>query len=534
MSLRPTNVPLTAKEFDTQRCGVCAGCGCACGYIAYLKDERLVDLYGHPHDPNGIGSLCTKGLTLIQEATQNPLRIREPLMRAGDDFRKVSLEEARSWIEENLRGRIGVFLDRLTDLRDYALARKLTDRVYSDSVYLPFKATTLRPQEWREQRVILSLECEPVFSEVMATRWLVDAFERSSYILSVSSRFETTSAKATERLLLKPPLIVRFFEELADRLEGREREYKFGEKVEKLARAFTLIKESLILIGETLLRTPWRGNVLDALRRIRRKVGVNYTIVGNLSPLPSGEVEDFRRDLEDLDVLILFGNPALYLSEEELKKLSRKKVLSFEVFPNLTAHHSDLVLPAPLFPEREFIGFRSGFGFLSYSPQVLERPRGVLLFGELFGREADISGYLSDLDVSMEDLVESEGGVDLNLPFVEEWEGELEKVEPEEEGLYLVCDSTLVDELGHWNVWTHEIERKQLAHLNERTAEAIGAGEEIEINGISLKVKINNNIADGVIFVPNSFEETQPFDPGVRVGKLLKEPHHRVERLSEA
>ncbi len=531
MSLRPTNVPLTVKEFDTQRCGVCAGCGCACGYIAYLKDSKLVDLYGHPHDPNGIGSLCTKGLTLIQEATQSPLRIRKPLIKEGDSFREMTYREVKNWIEENLRGSIGVFLDRLTDLKDYALARQLTDRVYSDSVYLPFRASTLRPQEWREQRVILSLECDPVFSEVMATRWLVDAFEKSAYILSVSSRFETTSAKATERLLLKPPLIVRFLEELADKLEGKEREFRFEEKVEKLSRAFTLIKESLILIGETLLRTRWRGNVLDALRRIRRKVGVNYAIVGNVSPLPAEEVRDFKRDLEDLDALILFGNPAVYLSEGELEKLSRKKVLSFEVFPNLTAHHSDLVLPYLLFPEREFIGFRNGFGFVSYSPPVLERPEGIPLPEEAFGLETDVSAHLSDLGVGVEELPEKEGGVDIDLPPIEDWDGEVERSEVDEEDLYLVCDNTLVDEMGHWNVWTHEIERKQLAHMSERTARAIGVEEYIEIRDVRLRVKINNNIADGVVFVPNSFEETQPFDPGVRVGRLLREAFYRVESL---
>ena len=534
MSLRPTNVPLTVKEFDTQRCGVCAGCGCACGYIAYLKDGKLVDLYGHPHDPNGIGSLCTKGLTLIQETTQSPLRIRKPLIREGEDFREATLREVKGWIEGNLKGSIGVFLDRLTDLKDYALARQLTDRVYSDSVYLPFRASTLRPQEWREQRVILSLECEPVFSEVMATRWLVDAFERSAYILSVSSRFETTSAKATERILVKPPLVVRFLEELADRLEGKERDYRFEEKAEKLAKAFTLIKESLILIGETLLRTPWRGNVLDALRRIRRRAGVNYSIVGNVSPLPAGGIEDLKRDLDELEALILFGNPAVYLSDEELEKLSRKKVLSFEIFPNLTAHHSDLILPAPLFPEREFIGFRNGFGFVSCSPQTLERPEGILLPEEVFDLEADVRGYLSDLGVEMEELKEKEGGVDIDLPPIEEWEEELERSELEEEDLYLVCDSTLVDEMGHWNVWTHEIDRHQLAHMSERTAEEIGVKEEIDIRGVRLKVKINNNVADGVVFVPSSFEETQPFDPGVRVGRLLREAHHRVERLLEA
>ena len=531
MSLRPTNVPLTVKDFDDERCGVCAGCGCACGYIAYIKEGRLIDLYGHPHDPNGIGSLCTKGITLIQEATQNPLRITKPLIREGDSFRVASVEEVRRWINDNLKGKIAVFLDRFADLKDYALAKGISEHVYSDSVYLPFRASTLRPQEWREQRVILSLECDPVFSEVMSTRWLVDAFERSSYILSISSRYETISAKATERLLLKPPRTVRFLEEVADKLEGKERDYEFEDKVEKLARAFSLIKESLILIGETLLRSPWRGNVIDALRRIRKKVRVNYSIVGNISPLSVKEIGDFKSEFDEFDALVLFGNPALYMSEEELRALSSKKVLSFQIFPNLTAHHSDVVLPASLFPEREFFGYKNGFGFAFYSPSTLDKPEGVVPPEDIFGITPDVSGYLSELGVEMSDLKEAEGGLDIDLPTVEEWDGEVERAELQDEEFYIVCDSTLVDEVGHWNVWTHEIEREQLAQMSEDTARELDVRGEIEVRGVKLKVKINNNVAKGVVFVPNSFEETQPFDPGVRVGRILKNAAYRVESL---
>jgi len=426
---------------------------------------------------------------------------------------------------------VGVFLDRLSDLKDYALAREISQNVYSDSVYLPFRASTLRPQRWREQRVILALECEPVFSEVMATRWLVDAFERSAYILSVSSRYETTSAKATERILTKPPSAVRLLEELADRLEGKERDYRFGDKVERLAKAFSLVKESLILIGESLLRSPWRGNLLDALRRIRRKLKVNYSFVGNVSPLPAGEIGDFKRDLLKLDALIIFGNPALYLSDEELEEMSSKKILSFEIFPNLTAHHSDVVLPYALFPEREFVGYKNGFGFVFYSPKTLSRPEGAYLPEEILGLEPEAGKYLSSLGVDAERLKESEGGEDIDMPYIEDWDGEVEVADLEEEELYLLCDNTLVDELGHWNVWTHEIERRQAAHMSERTAQELKVESRISLGDAELEVKINNNVADGVVFVPNSFEEMQPFDPGVRAGRIMKDAAHRIEIL---
>lgn len=534
MSLRPTNVPLTVKDFDEVRCGVCVGCGCSCGYILYLRGGEIADLYGHPHDPNGIGSLCSKGLALIQEARDNPLRMSKALRKEGEDFREIGLEEVFKEIRD-LKGKTAIFLDRITDLKDYATARKFTDYVYSDSIYLPFRASTLRPQEWREQKVIVALECDPVFSEVMATRWLVDAFERSAYILSVSSRYATTSAKATERLLVKPPLVVRFLQELADFLEGKEKEYLFKNKVEKIAKAISLVKESLLLIGETLLRSPWRGNVPEALRRIRRKVRVNYSIVGNVSPFEVKELGDFLEDVHSFDNLILTGNPALYLSEEELRILEKKNSFTLTPFPNLTANHSRFVIPSALFTEREFINFKNGFGFIAYSPQTIGKREESIALNELIERSLGVKGefekLLSEVDVDIRNLRESEGGVDIDLPPIEEWEGKFEIVPVEYEGVYLLCDNYLVDEVGHWNVWTHELEREQFAYMNRKTARKMGVGDELDIRGVKLRVKISENIADDVIYIPSSFEETQPFNPGVRPGRLLENPSHRIEAI---
>ncbi|RLJ70889.1 NADH-dependent fumarate reductase subunit C [Hydrogenivirga caldilitoris] len=529
MSLKPTNVPLTVKDFDCERCGVCAGCGCACGYIAYLKGEDLVDLYGHPHDPNGIGSFCTKGLTLIQETPKNPLRLRKAILRDGGNYKEIDQKDALEWLNRNLKGRVAVFLDRFSDLKDYVSAVGFTEHVYTDSLYLPFRATTLRPQEWREQRVILALECETVFTEVMATRWLVDAFERSSYIVAVSSRYGTTSAKASRRILVKPSLVVRFIEELADYIEGKDKELMFKEEIERLAKSISLVKESLILIGETLLRSRWRGNVLSALKRIRDKVRVNYSIVGNVSPLKAKGLEEFLKEFTDFDSLLLTGNPAMFMDETLLNKLKEKRTVHLTLFPNLTANNVDLVIPVKLFAEREFFPYKNGFGLVAYSPQVLPSIENSFAPHELLGNGRDIEEFLNELGLGLEEVREAEGGADVDIPYIEEWEGEFNLYEVEDRGIYVLCDNTLVDEIGHWNVWTHDMESQQLAYMNSKTMERLGVKEEIEIRGTKLKVKKNSNIADDVIFVPNSYEESQPFNPGTRPGKLLKNPAFRIE-----
>jgi len=532
--VKPTNLPLTVRKFDSVRCGICFGCGCGCGYIAYLKEGSVADIYGHPHHPSNIGSLCSKGITLLQGIPSSPLRLTRPLLRDGDGWREVGQREVIRWMEENLGGRVGVFLGRQTSLRDYLAVRELTEHVYGDAVYLPFAASTLRPRRWSSKRVILSLECEPVFSEVMTARWLVDAYERSAYIVSVSSRYATVSAKASRRLLVKPPLVVRFIEELADAVEGGGGE-RFGEEVKKLAVAFgSMTADSLILVGDTLLRSPWRANVLSALKRIRSRVKVDYSVVGDISPFEMKELSDFLGDLEHFDSLILFGNPALYMSEEQLRTLREKKVVHLSPFPNLTSHHAGLVVPVALFQERAFTGYRTGFGTLYSSPPVLDPPTGAVdpadLISSLLGGRADPETFLRSHGVSTDGLV-SEEGADLPLKPVELWEDRWESVPLEDEGIFLICDSGLVDEMGHWSLWTHELESEQTALLNPETARRMGVADHLSLKGERLRVRLSSNVAEETLWIPVSFEETQPFLGGVRPGRVLKEGGYRIEKL---
>ncbi len=523
MSLKPTNKPLTVKEFEKELTGVCFGCGCHCGYIVYIKDNNIVDLYGHPHDPNSIGSLCTKGMTYVQEIYSNPLRIRKPILNTGNDVKEVSLKEAVDWVRENIKGKVAVFLDRLTDLKDYVYASVFTENLFTDSVVVSFNPSTLRPQEWRDQKIIISIDADPVFSEVMSTRWIVDAFEKSSYIVSVSPRFATVSSKASVKLLLNPYKTVKFLEDLLKAVKGQEVNGEFKDLISKLARALKIIRESLILIGEDILRTEYKGFILRLLKDMREVLKINYSLVGNISFLHHFEIDELIKRIEEFDSFIFVGNPAIYFDDEVLEYIKSKKSVSLSLFPNITANHSSLIIPLKNFPEREFIGFRNGFGLISYSERTLEPLENSLSLWELieraFGVKGNIEEKLDETGISLEALKNSEGGLKVNIPFIEDSEFK-NFSPPEERDLYIYFGNTLVEDTGHWNVWTHDIEKEQFVYMNEKTARKIGTAETVNINGIELRIKINNNIADDVIFVPRGFEEYQPFNPGVRVGKL--------------
>ena len=509
MNLRPTSKPLTVKDFDREVCGICAGCGCSCGYIAYFRGRDLVDLYGHPSDPNGMGSFCTKGLTYIQQMPSNPLRITKPMVREGDSFREFGPEEAYGLFREFFRGKRAVFLSRECDLTDTASALRSGAEVFTSGAYLPFRPSTLRPQGWANQRFILSLECESVFSEVMSTRWLVDAFEASAHIVSVSSLYATTSAKATERYLLSPPRIALFFRSVAEALEGKNPSF-MADQALKIARALSLIPDSLILIGDVLLHYPWRNAVLDSLRRIRRRVRVNYSFVGDVHPVRSGSLWDFLEGIEQFDSVLITGNPFLWADQDLIERTEKVKKIYLGIFPCISALSSDLILPAKTFAERDFTVFRNGFGIRERAPRVLDPPEGTFSVADLLG-----SGTT---------------GIPIpgDLPVVEDWDQALEVEEVEEKGLWIVAGRSLVEDLGHWNPWTHAIEREQKALVNPQTAQEYGFGEWLEVEGERIRLERSPNVARDVIYVPDSFEEFQPFDPGVRVGRILPPPARRA------
>ncbi|MFN7065551.1 MAG: dehydrogenase, partial [Aquificaceae bacterium] len=230
MSLEPTKAPLTVKEFDNQKVGLCAGCGCGCGYILYTRKGEIVDLYGHPADPRGIGSLCSKGITYIQEIPKNPMRLNGVFIRRGEAFETISYSQGVGLLRKKLsKGKTAFLLGRQAGFEEYVLAKSLTENVFVDTTLVDFLPSTLHPTSWKERRFILAVDVEPVFSEVMSTRWLADAVESGAYLFCLSSRYETVCAKAKKRKLLKPDLMVEFLHALLDP-ERREEDVEFVKK----------------------------------------------------------------------------------------------------------------------------------------------------------------------------------------------------------------------------------------------------------------------------------------------------------------
>jgi thiosulfate reductase/polysulfide reductase chain A len=75
----------------------CLQCPAACGVIAYLNGERLVQILGNPDHPNNKGGICAKGVGGIN-LVNDPERLLYPLKRIGprgsNKWTKITWDEA--------------------------------------------------------------------------------------------------------------------------------------------------------------------------------------------------------------------------------------------------------------------------------------------------------------------------------------------------------------------------------------------------------------------------------------------------------
>ena len=501
--MKPPSIPLTAKAFDGQKVGLCAGCGCGCAYVLYTAGGRPVDLYGHPADPKGMGSLCSKGITYIQEIPQNPLRLLGAYLNE-EEPKRISQDQALELAKGKLKGKIAIVLDRhLSSLEDYLLARSVAD-VFVDAPVVDFRPSTAFFNRWQDYKLILSWEAEPVFSEVMATRYIVDGVEKGAHLVCISSKFATICSKAKTRLLLNPFQQLSFMRKLIQ----PEHDDPVATELKKKLR----ILNGILLINTDLLSSPFRGSLLNLLKQLIKHFSLDYSFVGDLMPLPAKELKDFVENVHEYESFVFFGNPLVYVPEDVRKEIKKRFSIHFTLFPNLTSQYSTLVLGSANFTERDFIAYRNSFGEVYFCPKTLEKPEDAIVPYEFLSK-------VFGLEVKVEEF-------ELNLPPLEAKSFEGENIKA---GTVIYTSKELVEELGHWNPWTHQMEKYQRAYMSEKTARKLMVRERITISQRDFEVFITPNIVDDVIFVPSTFDEFQPFDPGYSVGSFTKHPYYRYE-----
>ena len=81
----------------------CRGCHGGCGVIVHVEDGRVVKVEGDREAPIGHGTMCSKGLAVLQLA-YHPDRILYPMEKTDSGWERISWDQALDTIADRFRG----------------------------------------------------------------------------------------------------------------------------------------------------------------------------------------------------------------------------------------------------------------------------------------------------------------------------------------------------------------------------------------------------------------------------------------------
>ncbi len=80
----------------------CTLCEATCGITVTAQGGRVIDIRGDEHDPTSRGYICPKA-TALADLHHDPDRLRRPVVRDGEDWRKIGWSEAFDLVGTRLR-----------------------------------------------------------------------------------------------------------------------------------------------------------------------------------------------------------------------------------------------------------------------------------------------------------------------------------------------------------------------------------------------------------------------------------------------
>lgn len=97
------NVKYLGDKIMTWEKTSCALCGINCGLEVLVENNRIAKVKPDKENPRSEGYICRKGLNIAFHQ-HNADRLTHPLKKVGDNFEKISWDQAISEIAEKLKG----------------------------------------------------------------------------------------------------------------------------------------------------------------------------------------------------------------------------------------------------------------------------------------------------------------------------------------------------------------------------------------------------------------------------------------------
>ncbi|MBI5602492.1 MAG: molybdopterin-dependent oxidoreductase [Deltaproteobacteria bacterium] len=214
------------KDYDQVIAACCQECTVGCGLMAYVKDERIVDIQGNVDHPVNRGRLCAKGLAFVQGLTSSD-RITLPGTRnrlnapfeAFDNWEKgidLLAERLRRVKEQHGAESLLIGCDPEAGLDFYLGAKRFARLWGTPHVYHPWQeaAEAAFPAEqrhptrgsarWSQSRCLMLIEADLAATHPVAFERVLEAQRGGTKIIAVDSRFTTTLSKADMAVLIEP------------------------------------------------------------------------------------------------------------------------------------------------------------------------------------------------------------------------------------------------------------------------------------------------------------------------------------------
>ena len=218
--------PGTRKDHDQAVAVCCQECSVGCGLLAYVKDERIVDIQGNERHPVSQGRLCARGVAFVRGLTA-PERITLP----GTRNRLNGPFEAF----DNWEKGIDLLADRMRRIKDqhgaeslligcdphagpdfYFGAQRFARLWGTPHVYHPMQEATdaslpaglrhpaMDSRQWSQSRCLLLVEADLAATHPVAFQQVLEAQRNGAKIIAADARFTTTLSKADIAVLIEP------------------------------------------------------------------------------------------------------------------------------------------------------------------------------------------------------------------------------------------------------------------------------------------------------------------------------------------
>lgn len=329
--------PGSRKEHDQVVAACCQECTVGCGLLAYVKDERIVDIQGDERHPINRGRLCARGIAFVQGLTA-PDRITLPGTRnrlsgpfeAFDNWEKgidLLAERLRRVKDQHGAASLVIGCDPEAGLDFYLGALRFARLWGTPHVCHPLQEPTDTdlPAEWRHPSVdstqwtrsgcLVLIEADLAATHPVAFQRVLEAQRHGTQIIAVDSRFTTTLSKADLAVLIEPNrgndlglalMKMLLAEQLVD-TEAAEAKFKDypeweatfeklpvedltgavglnGDKISALARAMVRRQPATLITAKRLAFMPHYG-IWSTMARV---MGWHQKAGGGWYPLESG------------------------------------------------------------------------------------------------------------------------------------------------------------------------------------------------------------------------------------------------------